>query len=126
MREGVRGSRINLAEPVPPESFADPPEWLSESARAHWDRLAEQVSLMHVGPFSCDRDTFLALVTQADTAERLSKLCVQAPVLIRNRAGEPVPTRSSSGTSGPAPRWSSWLPCSGSPRPNEPGYLSAR
>jgi hypothetical protein len=43
-------------EPVPGLAYAEPPDWLTESARALWDRLAKQLEIMHIGPFACDRD----------------------------------------------------------------------
>jgi P27 family predicted phage terminase small subunit len=78
-------------EPIPPEDYATPPAWLTESCREHWDRLYRQCQALGVGPFSCDADLFQSLVVAADAVDRLGKIVAAAPVLIRNANGEPVP-----------------------------------
>lgn len=54
---GDRKDRVNTSEPVPPALAIEPPEWLSDKARAIWDRLAPSLIARKVLS-SWDTDAF--------------------------------------------------------------------
>jgi P27 family predicted phage terminase small subunit len=57
---GDRKDRINTNEPVPPTSEITGPDWLSDKARAIWDRLAPSLTARKVLT-SWDADAFAVL-----------------------------------------------------------------
>lgn len=88
---GDRASRFNDHAPVPPETYVfEPPEWLSESAQAHYRHLVRRIKALGVGPFETDHEALVHLAIAADNCQRLAEVVVKAPAVVRDANGAPT------------------------------------
>jgi len=88
---GDRTDRINTAEPVAPTLPIEPPDWLSEDARAVWDRYAPSLIARGVMTY-WDVDAF-AVVCNALARYRDACMLVDASSVLIGSSGrlEPNP-----------------------------------
>lgn len=86
---GDKPSRINKAEPKPSVLSADAPDWLSDEARAVWDRLAADLKVKQVLT-AWDTETFAcwcdAVVRRRAAAKALAREgeVIELPVYNKN------------------------------------------
>ena len=89
MLYGVRASRITADEPMPGEAPPEPPEDRDEAWLAVWHRYVEQLSIMGMA-YEADRDGIIAMVDSAVLYDRLSRVVLKAPAVVRDRDGMPT------------------------------------
>jgi P27 family predicted phage terminase small subunit len=89
---GDRPYRYNDAAPIPPEEYVEePPEWLSESARAQYEAMVRRIRALRTGPYETDAEVLIHLAVAADTCQRLAQVIVKAPAVVRDANGSPIP-----------------------------------
>ena len=86
----MRSNRINDTERQPGEEFSEPPEWLSDSSRAQWERRARRVRILGCGAWASDADGVAALVHAADNVTRLAKVITAAPMVVKGTDGSRI------------------------------------
>jgi P27 family predicted phage terminase small subunit len=86
---GVRSSRINSDEPMPREVEPDPPEWAPEEWLAIWNRTCTELRFMGL-LHSADEAALVCLVTAIFEFDRLARVLVKAPAIVRDANGQPV------------------------------------
>jgi P27 family predicted phage terminase small subunit len=60
------------AEPQPEERYPDPPDWLTPSARAVWDRVTDELAAMGL-LFAADTETIAAYASSAAMLEEAER-----------------------------------------------------
>lgn len=86
---GVRESRINADEPMPHETDPEAPEWAEGEWLAIWQRTCVQLRGMGI-LYAADRDALVAFVTAVHEYDRLARVLVKAPAIVRDANGQPV------------------------------------
>jgi len=88
---GDRKDRINTAEPKPSTLTVEPPEWLTDEARAVWDRLAADLKVKQVLT-AWDTETFAcwcdAVVRRRNAAQALAREGEVIELPVYNKNGE--------------------------------------
>lgn len=106
---GVRSSRINDDEPMPREVEPEPPEWATEEWLAFWSRTCDQLRGMGI-LYAADREALVCLVTAVHEHDRLARVLVKAPAVVRDANGQPTANplgRALRQASGEVSRWCS-------------------
>ena len=106
---GVRSSRINDDEPMPHEIDPVPPDWATENWIAIWQRTCDQLRGMGI-LYAADREALVCFVTAVHEHDRLARVLVKAPAIIRDANGMPTANplgRALRQASGEVARWAS-------------------
>ncbi|TWP47422.1 phage terminase small subunit P27 family [Lentzea tibetensis] len=83
---GDRPDRINAGEPVPPTGTIEPPDWLSDDARAVWDRLAPGLIARKVLTV-WDADAFVVLCQALARYKQATALLNGSHLLVQGAGG---------------------------------------
>lgn len=86
---GVRSSRINDDEPIPCEVEPEPPEWAEGEWLAIWARTCEELRAMGL-LHRADREALVCLATAVHEHDRLARVLVKAPAVVRDANGQPT------------------------------------
>ena len=84
----TRPSRINQAEPLPPDAELEPPEWLGSGGRQEWDRIVGDLTHMRVGR-RIDSTALGVLAELTAQFALAARLVDQDGVLIKDKDGNP-------------------------------------
>jgi P27 family predicted phage terminase small subunit len=93
---GERKDRINQNEPQPADLSVEPPDWLTDEARAVWDRLADDLKAKQVltvwdtEAFACWCD---AVVRRRNAAQALAREGEVIEMPVFNKNGEQTGNR---------------------------------
>jgi phage terminase small subunit len=73
---GDRSSRINHNELMPGVELPEKPDWLTDSASAHWDRIVGELDIMGCA-HRADQDVITQYVLLTDAITRLGETLVK-------------------------------------------------
>src|SRR3954451_2556413 len=89
MLHGARSRRITRDEPMPHEVDPEPPEWAEGEWLAIWKRTCDQLRDMGI-LYASDREALACFVTAVHEHDRLARVLVKAPAVVRDAHGQPV------------------------------------
>ncbi len=86
--QAVRSSRMNTDEPQPRDVEPEPPEWATESWLVIWSRTCTVLRGMRL-LYAADREALVAFTTAVHEHDRLARVLVAAPPVVRDANGGP-------------------------------------